>query len=51
VTLVYHSMAVGALAEGGERIDGVELWSKQGRLDVRQGDDRCERRCGSRRHG
>jgi hypothetical protein len=35
VTLVYHSLAVGALAEGGERIDGVELWSKQGRLDVR----------------
>lgn len=35
VRLVYHSVAVGTLVEGGERIDGVELWSKAGRLDVR----------------
>ncbi|MFN3226594.1 MAG: FAD-dependent oxidoreductase [Hyphomicrobiales bacterium] len=35
ITVIYHAVATHVLAEGGERIEGVELWTKQGPVRVR----------------
>lgn len=35
VETIYHATVTGVLCEGGERIEGVELWTKQGPVDVR----------------
>lgn len=35
ITTIYHGVATRVLSEGGERIEGVELWTKQGPLRVR----------------
>lgn len=35
VTVIYHAVATRVLTEGGERIEGVELWTKQGPVRVR----------------
>ncbi|MFN3169557.1 MAG: FAD-dependent oxidoreductase [Hyphomicrobiales bacterium] len=35
ITVIYHAVATRVLAEGGERIEGVELWTKQGPVRVR----------------
>lgn len=35
VTTIYHAVATRVLSEGDERIEGVELWTKQGPLRVR----------------
>ena len=35
VHVIYHAVAVRALVEGGERIDGAQLWTKEGAIDVR----------------
>ena len=37
VDIIYHALAKGAVVEGGERIDGVELYTKQGPMRVRAG--------------
>ncbi|GAB7547866.1 FAD-dependent oxidoreductase [Cupriavidus sp. 8B] len=34
VEVVYHAVAIGVLREGMERLDGVEVWTKEGRLTV-----------------
>lgn len=34
VTVIYHAVATQALVEGGELIEGVRLWTKQGPVDV-----------------
>lgn len=35
VEVVYHSVATGVLAEGGDRIEGARLFTKQGPMEVR----------------
>lgn len=35
ITVIYHAVATGVLTDGGERIEGVELWTKQGPVRVR----------------
>lgn len=35
VQVVFHAVAIGALVDGGEAIDGVTLWTKQGQVTVR----------------
>lgn len=35
VTVIFHAVATRVLTDGGERIDGVEVWTKQGPLRVR----------------
>lgn len=35
VTIVYHAVAIGALLDGGDALEGVELWTKQGRVVIR----------------
>lgn len=35
VEVVYHSVATGILAEGGDRIEGARLFTKQGPMEVR----------------
>lgn len=34
VTVIYHGVATRVLTDGGERIEGVEVWTKQGPLRV-----------------
>lgn len=34
VTVIYHAVAIGALAEG-DAIEGIRVWTKQGPLDIR----------------
>ena len=34
VTVIYHAVATQVLSEGGEAIQGVRLWTKEGPLDV-----------------
>ncbi|WP_306120074.1 MULTISPECIES: FAD-dependent oxidoreductase [unclassified Roseitalea] len=33
--VIYHAVATRALTDGGERIEGAEIWTKQGPLEVR----------------
>lgn len=35
VTIMYHTVVIGALVEGGERLEGLTLWTKQGPVDAR----------------
>lgn len=35
VQVIFHAVAIGVLADGGEAVDGVALWTKQGRVMVR----------------
>lgn len=35
VTVILHAVAVAVLSEGGERIEGARLWTKQGPVNVR----------------
>lgn len=35
VRVIYHAAATGVLMEGGGRIDGVRLWTKQGPVELR----------------
>lgn len=35
VEVIYHAVATAALVEGGERIEGAAVWTKQGPLEVR----------------
>jgi hypothetical protein len=35
VKVIYHAVATAALVEGGERIEGAAVWTKQGPLEVR----------------
>lgn len=35
VRIVYHAVATGAHLDGGERVEGLTVWTKQGRLDAR----------------
>jgi len=35
VEVIYHAMATGVLAEGGEKIEGARLFTKQGPMEVR----------------
>jgi glycine/D-amino acid oxidase-like deaminating enzyme len=35
ITVIYHAVATRVLTDGGERIEGVELWTKQGPVRVR----------------
>lgn len=35
IIVIYHAVATRVLAEGGERIEGVELWTKQGPVRLR----------------
>jgi hypothetical protein len=35
VQIIYHAVAVGVHLDGGEKLDGVDVWTKQGRVDVR----------------
>ena len=35
VTIVYHAVAMEALVEGGERIEGLGIWTKQGLVEAR----------------
>jgi len=35
IEVIYHSVAKGVLCEGGEAVDGVIAWTKQGPLEVR----------------
>lgn len=35
VRVIFHATAVRALTDGGERVEGAVLWTKQGLLDVR----------------
>jgi hypothetical protein len=37
VDVIYHAVATGVRTDGGERIEGIELWTKQGTLDLRAG--------------
>lgn len=37
VRVVYHAVITGVLTDGGERVDGVVAWTKQGTLAVRAG--------------
>ncbi|MFL9827118.1 FAD-dependent oxidoreductase [Rhodoplanes sp. SY1] len=37
VRVIFHAVAIGVLAEGGEAIEGVVLWTKQGRVTIRAG--------------
>lgn len=37
VRVIYHAAATGVLMEGGNRIEGVRLWTKQGPVDLRAG--------------
>lgn len=34
VTVIYHAVATRVLTDGGERVEGVEVWTKQGPLRV-----------------
>lgn len=35
VEVIYHAVAIGTLLDGDERIEGVQAWTKQGRLTIR----------------
>ncbi|NVO15513.1 MAG: FAD-dependent oxidoreductase [Rhodoplanes sp.] len=35
VQVVFHAVAIGVLGDGGEAVEGVVLWTKQGRVTVR----------------
>jgi glycine/D-amino acid oxidase-like deaminating enzyme len=35
VQVIYHAVGVGAHLEGGEAVQGLDIWTKQGRLDAR----------------
>jgi hypothetical protein len=35
VRVIYHAVAMGVLAEGGERLEGALVWTKQGPLEIR----------------
>ena len=37
VRVLFHGVAIKALTDGGERVEGAVLWSKQGMLEVRAG--------------
>lgn len=37
VTIIYHAIATRALTDGGERIEGAEVWTKEGPLQIRAG--------------
>ena len=35
VQVLFHATVTGALVEGGERVEGISVWTKQGRIEVR----------------
>lgn len=35
VQTIYHAVAIGVFVDGGERVEGVQAWTKQGRVDIR----------------
>lgn len=37
VRVIYHAVAVGAHVDGGEAIEGLDLWTKEGPIDARAG--------------
>lgn len=37
VNVIYHAVAIGVLTEGGEKVEGVIAWTKQGRLRINAG--------------
>lgn len=37
VAVIYHATATGVLLDGGNRVDGVLAWTKQGPLEIRAG--------------
>ncbi|MCZ0733822.1 FAD-dependent oxidoreductase [Phreatobacter sp. AB_2022a] len=35
VRIIYHATAIGVLMEGGEAVEGLTVWTKQGLIDIR----------------
>jgi FAD dependent oxidoreductase len=35
VQTIYHAVAIGVHLDGGEKVDGVGVWTKQGRIEIR----------------
>jgi len=35
VRVIYHAVAIGVHLDGGEKLEGVDVWTKQGRIEIR----------------